>query len=159
MVMQSKISSDSAGRGKVRTQYGALCYRIEQGRPMVLLVTSRRTGRWVTPKGWPCEGLSPERSAAREAWEEAGVIGKVSDRSVGAYRYEKHRKRGAPQPCVVTLFPLRVEQLADDYPEAHQRRRLWFRASTATEVVKEPELAQILRDFDALHSGGSSQGS
>lgn len=159
MVMQSKISSGPAGRREIRTQYGAICYRIEQGRPMVLLVTSRRTGRWVTPKGWPCAGLSPEQSAAREAWEEAGVIGEVSDNSVGLYSYEKHRMRGASLPCVVTLFPLRVETLAADFPEAHQRRRLWFRAHKAADFVKEPELAKILREFDALHSVGSSQGS
>ena len=54
-------------------QVAALCWRLRKGRAEVLLVTSRDTGRWVLPKGWPITGLSPQAAAAREAWEEAGV--------------------------------------------------------------------------------------
>ena len=55
------------------------------GRSQVLLVTSRDTGRWVIPKGWPMPDRTPEAAAAREAWEEAGVEGEVSDRCIGLF--------------------------------------------------------------------------
>src|SRR5439155_1631186 len=57
-----------------RVQYGALPYRLSAGsRPQFMLVTSRETRRWIIPKGSPKKGKSPHHSAAREAFEEAGV--------------------------------------------------------------------------------------
>src|SRR5262249_52170497 len=58
-----------------RRQYGALPYRLRAGsrRPQFMLITSRENQRWVIPKGWPKKGKSPHGSAAREAFEEAGV--------------------------------------------------------------------------------------
>jgi ADP-ribose pyrophosphatase YjhB (NUDIX family) len=55
----------------------------------MLLVTTRQTKRWIIPKGWPIKGLRPAKSAAREAFEEAGVRGKVSAKSVGLFTYDK----------------------------------------------------------------------
>ena len=52
-----------------------------------MLVTSRGRQRWIIPKGWPHKGRAPHRSAAREAFEEAGVVGKVRRRPVGTFSY------------------------------------------------------------------------
>ena len=41
------------------------------------------------PKGWPIKGLTPRKSAAREAFEEAGVRGAVGTKPIGRYRYAK----------------------------------------------------------------------
>ncbi len=69
-----------------RVQYGALPYRLRGGaRPQFMLITSRETSRWVIPKGWPKKGKSPQYSAAREAFEEAGVVGAVAKRPVGSF--------------------------------------------------------------------------
>jgi len=68
-----------------RTQYGAVCWRLHRGRVEVLLVTSRDTGRWIIPKGWPIDGLSPAGTAQREAWEEAGVEGEVIEDGLGVF--------------------------------------------------------------------------
>ena len=62
---------------------GPDCYR------PVLLITSRETRRWVLPKGWPRPGTPPHRQAAREALEEAGVIGRVGRTPIGYYQYAK----------------------------------------------------------------------
>jgi 8-oxo-dGTP pyrophosphatase MutT (NUDIX family) len=59
-----------------------------------MLVTSRETRRWIIPKGWPKKGKSPHRSAAREAFEEAGVLGAVGRQPVGSFSYEKRLKNG-----------------------------------------------------------------
>src|SRR5262245_6003483 len=63
--------------------------------------TSRRR-RWIIPKGWPKKGKSPYHSAAREAFEEAGVVGAVAKRSVGSFSYEKRLKNGGTVVCETT---------------------------------------------------------
>jgi len=51
-------------------------------------------------------------------------------------------------PCVAMIYPVRVSQLAVDYPEAGMRRRKWFSQKKAAKMLQEPELAQIVRNFD-----------
>ncbi len=73
-------------------QVAALCWRPSSKRNSqieVLLVTSLNSKRWILPKGWLEPELSPAENAAREAFEEAGVTGKVSPQPVGAYHYLK----------------------------------------------------------------------
>ncbi|MEL7345614.1 MAG: NUDIX hydrolase, partial [Pseudomonadota bacterium] len=73
----------------MRTQFGALCWRIKNGETRILLVTSRRTKRWILPKGWPLHGATPAKAATREAWEEAGARGKARPICLGIYSYLK----------------------------------------------------------------------
>ncbi|HEY1934850.1 MAG TPA: NUDIX hydrolase [Acetobacteraceae bacterium] len=74
----------------VRVQYGALPYSLNKaGEIEVLLLTSRTRRRWIIPKGWPIKGLKPAKSAAREAFEEAGVRGTVSGKPLGRFTYDK----------------------------------------------------------------------
>lgn len=137
-----------------RTQYGAVCWRMAKGGVQVLLVTSRETGRWVVPKGWPINGMSPEKSSAREAWEEAGVRGAVHAQCLGLYSYDKlvGPTRSA-LPCVVALYGIRVEELAKRFPERAQRRRKWFAAAKAATKVDEPELRSILATLARAEDG------
>ena len=77
-------------RPALRLQYGALPYRFTPTAALeILLVTTRRSKRWIIPKGWPIKGLRPAKSAAREAFEEAGVRGKIGTKSVGLFNYHK----------------------------------------------------------------------
>jgi len=132
----------------VRSQFGALCYRLHKGAVEVLLITSRGTGRWICPKGWPIDGVTPAQAAATEAYEEAGVEGKVSDVCLGVYSYNKNIPTEDNLPCVVAMFPLRVKRLLKDFPEAGQRKRRWFNQKKAAELVSNPELGQLIRSFD-----------
>ena len=132
----------------MRTQFAALCYRIKADRPEVLLITSRGTGRWIVPKGWPVPGMTPAASAEREAWEEAGVRGRFHDICLGLYSYIKIVEDGPDLPCAAMVYPVRVRALAEDYPEKDQRKRKWMRRKKAAAKVDEPELAQIIRRFD-----------
>lgn len=132
----------------VPTQNAALCYRITKGKPEVLLITSRGTGRWVLPKGWPIDGLSPAAGAAQEAWEEAGVKGTVRDDPIGRFVYAKVLSAKRIIPCLAHVFALQVSTLADKFPEAGQRQRAWFSPKKAATRVDEPELAALLRRFD-----------
>ncbi|HTR17117.1 MAG TPA: NUDIX hydrolase [Acetobacteraceae bacterium] len=135
-----------------RTQYGAVPLRVAgDGRAQILLVTSRGTGRWIVPKGWPMQGLSPAEAAARESFEEAGVVGTIlGTGAVGAYRYRKRLTRGRVALCEVSLFLLRVEQLLEDWPERPQRTRQWFAPEAAAAAVDEDGLAAILRGVETL---------
>lgn len=144
---QVPISLNDRTKRDLRTQFAALCYRIEKNKPEVLLITSRRSGRWIIPKGWPMEGKTPSESALIEAWEEAGVEGSVFNRCLGLFSYVKQMTE--PElPCAAMVYPVKVKNLADDYPEAGQRRRRWLRPAKAAERVDEPELAHIIRHFD-----------
>jgi 8-oxo-dGTP pyrophosphatase MutT (NUDIX family) len=142
-----KTGSFSNAEEGPRSQYGAACWRMHLGRVEVLLITSRDTGRWVIPKGWPMEGLDPANSAAREAWEEAGVSGALSHEILGYYSYDKGLRPNVSLPCVVAVFPLHVTGLADRFPERKQRRRKWFAAAKAAKLVAEPELRRLLSDL------------
>jgi 8-oxo-dGTP pyrophosphatase MutT (NUDIX family) len=129
-----------------RVQYGALPYRLSAGsRPQFMLITSRETRRWVIPKGWPKKGKSPQYSAAREAFEEAGVVGAVAKRSVGSFSYEKRLRNGGVVVCEVRVFPLEVIRQNKQWPEKQERVVKWLSASQAAEKVKEPMLSEIIR--------------
>src|SRR6056297_8513 len=107
-----------------RKQCGALPFRIDDaGRIEVLLVTSRETHRWVIPKGWPIRKLRANQTAAREAYEEAGLAGPVSKEPYGAYTYEKRLKSRAFVPCAVDVFLMQVEKEQKRWPERDERER------------------------------------
>ena len=129
-----------------RVQYGALPYRVSTGsRAEFMLVTSRETRRWIIPKGWPKKGKSPHHSAAREAFEEAGVVGAVGRRPVGSFSYEKRLKNGGSVECEVRVFPLEVKRQNKQWPEKQERKIKWLSASEAAKKVKEPMLSEIIR--------------
>jgi 8-oxo-dGTP pyrophosphatase MutT (NUDIX family) len=140
------MSNSSKGPIAKRVQYGALPYRVSSGsRAEFMLVTSRETRRWIIPKGWPKKGKSPRHSAAREAFEEAGVIGAVGRRSVGSFSYEKRLRNGGVVECEVRVFPLEVKRQNKQWPEKQERKVKWLSASDAAEKVKEPMLSEIIR--------------
>jgi 8-oxo-dGTP pyrophosphatase MutT (NUDIX family) len=129
-------------------QYAALPYRRRDGLEL-LLITSRETGRWVLPKGWPIKGKKAHSAAAREALEEAGLKGKVGKRAVGAYSYSKRLSNGAVLACTVEVYPLAVQRQVKQWPEKGQRRVEWFSPRDAADRVDEPELAYLIEDFAA----------
>ncbi|WP_378947960.1 NUDIX hydrolase [Paracoccus sp. R86501] len=134
------------GRRPVAMQVGAIC--CDPAARKVLLVTSRDTGRWVIPKGWPMAGRSLSEAAAQEAWEEAGVRGRIEAREHGRFSYDKGQDRGFAVPVEVRVFLLSVQKLHDDFPEADQRKRRWFSPAEAARMVIEPELKTLLENLE-----------
>jgi 8-oxo-dGTP pyrophosphatase MutT (NUDIX family) len=130
------------------TQVAALCWRKHRDRIEVLLITSRDTGRWVLPKGWAMNGLAGHEAAAVEAWEEAGVEGKVTAEALGFFGYDKMLTPDLAHPCMVSVYPMRVATLARRFPERKERRRKWFFAGKAAGKVQEPELRALLKAID-----------
>ena len=136
------------GKRAVRTQFGALCWRVRADKLEFLLVTSRQRKRWIVPKGWPVDGATPAEAAKTEAWEEAGAKGKVSPVCLGIYSYNKYLDKKDVLPCVVAVFPVKVKSLKRKYPEASERKRKWFSRKRAAALLAEPELSKMVREFD-----------
>lgn len=134
-------------------QLAALCYRM---RPLsneieVLLVTSRDSGRWIIPKGWPMKGKKPHQAAAIEAWEEAGVKGKVDKKPFGHFTYLKDLDDGKRLPCIVHVHVLEVSSVDEKFRETGQRRREWMTCSEASRRVREPELKGLFLNLERQH--------
>src|SRR3712207_2356366 len=105
-----------------------------------MLVTSRETKRWVIPKGNPIAGLPSYLAAAREAYEEAGVIGTPTDAVIGRFCYDKKRKNGTTRRATVQVYALPVVTQLERWPECEERETAWFARDDAATRVDEPEL-------------------
>lgn len=134
-------------------QVAALPYRKRaDGSVEVLLVTTRGTGRWMVPKGWPMAGKSHADAAAQEAYEEAGVRGAAEPEEIGRFDHEKTRLAEPSLQCTVAVFPMRVEQELARWPERGQRTRRWFSIDEAADAVHSSHLADIIARLDDARS-------
>jgi 8-oxo-dGTP pyrophosphatase MutT (NUDIX family) len=112
-----------------------------------MLVTSRETKRWVIPKGNPIAGLPLYLAAAREAFEEAGIIGTPADVVIGRFCYDKRRKSGKLRRATVQVYALPVVTQLEHWPESEERQTAWFARDDAAARVDEPELGALIRSF------------
>ncbi|MRG57246.1 8-oxo-dGTP pyrophosphatase MutT, NUDIX family [Phyllobacterium sp. YR620] len=134
--------------GKIR-QVAALVYRTKKSKTEILLVTSRGTGRWVLPKGWPQVRKTFAQSARTEAYEEAGARGDVAPFSIGTYTYKKSDMcDGENGDFIVDVFPMHFSRQEKNWPERGQRRIEWMSVAAAAECVDEPELRELIASFD-----------
>lgn len=101
----------------------------------ILLITSRKRKRWVIPKGIVEPEMSPQESAVKEAFEEAGIQGTVSEKVLGMYLYPKWNGI-----CRVEVFPFLVTMILPVWEEAHERNREWVTIEEAAKRVREEEL-------------------
>jgi 8-oxo-dGTP pyrophosphatase MutT (NUDIX family) len=120
-------------------QSGVIPYRIRGGAIEVLLVTSSGGSRWIVPKGHVDAGLTPQQSAIKEAFEEAGVIGVPQDLPIGSFKYVKGGRRR-----VVDLYPMEVSTVLDTWPEQRRRKRRWVPVELAMHLVKYGQVARCL---------------
>jgi len=129
-----------------RIQYAALPFRRHSSSGTeVMLVTSRGTGRWIIPKGWPMKRKAPHAAAAREALEEAGVVGQIDKQPIGSFSHEKLLKKGETIVCDVQVFALEVTHQRKTWPEKGKRSVQWFSRAEAARTVREPVLRDIIR--------------
>ncbi|RWD34034.1 MAG: NUDIX hydrolase [Mesorhizobium sp.] len=137
------------GTAPCRLQVAALPW-LDTGHGVeIMLITSRDTGRWVLPKGWPEAKELLCEAAAREAGEEAGLRGTISHHEAGRYFYAKALASGEEVPCEVLVFPLQVDKIADRWKEKRSRTRKWVSPAEAVRMVNEPDLGQIIAYFCA----------
>jgi 8-oxo-dGTP pyrophosphatase MutT (NUDIX family) len=128
-------------------QVAALPWRHAESGVEILMITSRETRRWVTPKGNRMAGKTDAEAAAIEAYEEAGVQGDTTGAPIGWFRYAKRLKSGRTQACIVSVYPLEVFIQLGAWPEDSQRERRWMTSDEAAASVDEPDLAELIRHF------------
>ena len=144
-----------------RRQVAALPLRqAKNGATKILHVTSRDTGRWIIPKGWPSKRIKDCKAAAGEARQEAGVKGKIFRQAIGSYRYIK-RELGDGGLIEVRVFLLKVSKHCKRWPEKRERRRAWFDIEDAASKVSDPELSSLIgmlqeRNGDAGRASGET---
>jgi len=119
-------------------QSGVIPYRKRQGKIEILLITSRNKGRWIVPKGVIESNLSPRDSAAKEAFEEAGIQGDVHRKLLGVYR---HRKLG--DVYTVQLYAMKVRKIFRKWDET-DRERDWFPLKDAIRRTSRNELKRLM---------------
>jgi len=123
------------------TQSSVIPYRLQSGKPEILLISSNKKKHLIVPKGIKDPGLTPQQSAAQEAYEEAGVEGVVAAESLGQYSYPKW---GAV--CTVDVYPMEVTKVLPEaeWKEKH-RGRSWVSPEEAAEALKQRELAPMVK--------------
>jgi 8-oxo-dGTP pyrophosphatase MutT (NUDIX family) len=131
------------------TQFAALPYRASADGIDILLITTRRTKRWIVPKGWPIDGMEPFASAAQEALEEAGISGEIQKEPVGSFTYLKELRHGLNVPCQVNVFPLKVTRQRKTWAEKDVRELRWFPLAEAAKAVDEQALRRLILKFGA----------
>jgi 8-oxo-dGTP pyrophosphatase MutT (NUDIX family) len=125
-------------------QSGVIPYRVINGKVEILLITSSKRKRWVIPKGWVEPYLSSANSAAKEAREEAGVLGTVITPAIGSY---KRHAMGVPYP--VEVFLMQVEVELENWAEASWRQRKWLSLSEAIVCVKPAKLRPLFNQIES----------
>lgn len=132
---------------KTRKQFAALPFVVIDKRVEILLITSRDTKRWIIPKGWPKKGMASHKLAALEAFEEAGIAGRVGKLPIGDFNYVKVLRNRSKAQVRVNVYGLRVDRQFLDWPERGQRHLRWMSIKQAVELVQEKELKELLRRF------------
>ena len=126
-----------------RVQYGALPYR--RGKSIeLLLITSRKAGRWIIPKGWPIDGSSPSTPPPERPMRKRGSAASSAKRRSACTSTGSGRRRGRRVSCRVKVFPLRVKRQRRKWPERHQRKTKWVSLREAVSLVAEKELRALI---------------
>lgn len=129
-------------QGRDVEQAGAICCRrTKNGQLRILLVGSRRNGRWGVPKGHVEPGEATGAAATREAFEEAGVSGVISHAVFGSFSY---RKDNSPHRYHVAIYLLEVSSITRSFPEKSMRKRRWLSLESAVREVAQPGLRTLL---------------
>ncbi|MEQ8504664.1 MAG: NUDIX hydrolase [Rhodospirillales bacterium] len=117
-------------------------FRIKGKELEIALITSRNTGRWIVPKGTVEPNMTPQASAAKEALEEAGLLGEPGTKALGEYFYTKF-----DQVHRVQIFSLEVTRALDDWDEKHFRRRVWVSGGEAIDRINELAVQEAIQQL------------
>jgi ADP-ribose pyrophosphatase YjhB (NUDIX family) len=128
-------------------QSGVIPCRVRRGRLEIALVTASSGPHWTIPKGHIEPELSPQQSAAKESFEEVGLVGMVHPRCVCTYAYQK---RGAMRH--VRVYMMMVNQQLREWPERGRRQRRWMDAAQAAQCVSSERLRQCILRLNRWYS-------
>ncbi|MGY4623271.1 NUDIX hydrolase [Bradyrhizobium sp. USDA 4486] len=136
-----------------KKQFAALPFRLDNSELRVMLITTKRKRRWSVPKGSLIRNTSPHRTAALEAYEEAGVMGAIAKRALGSFKHRK-RKGERTRTMDVAVFPMKVHGRERWWPEKGEREAVWVSTKRAARLVHKAELRQLIKRFAAQTENG-----
>ena len=117
-------------------QVAAVCYRLRSSGIEFLLVQTR-SGRWTFPKGGAEPGLTHAQAAALEAFEEAGVHGRMEEASFARYVRRKRGNERQPDEIELAVNAHLCEVTRLDPPQESNRNPTWFSAEKAKRRLRE----------------------
>lgn len=126
-------------------QAGAIPYRISKNTIEVLLISTSSGKNLTIPKGLIDPGYSATETAVNEAYEEAGIKGRLLTPPIGVYGFEKWGGR-----CQVDVFVMAVNRQLEAWPEGSVRRRIWFDYRNAAGRVKHADLGDLILKLPAF---------
>lgn len=144
-MMQAQNAAPATQDQAAVRESGVLAFRRKgNGDPRILLISRRRSKKWGIPKGKVEPTLTFAETAAKEAFEEAGVIGYISPDSVGMFRARKRvGNPQVPQTVEIWVYLLEVVATASDWPERGKRATRWVSCEAAARHLREPVLAHL----------------
>lgn len=122
-----------------REQSGVIPFRRKKGTIEVCLIRNKGGKKWKIPKGFVDDGETVEQAALKEAWEEAGLTGKIVGAAVGAYEYEKWGLA-----LTVSVYLMEVSDQEDKWEESGFRERAWSPVNEAFELLKKHPVEPLL---------------
>jgi len=120
------------------SKWGVIPYRFLKGGALEVLLITTKSKKWGLPKGNMIRKLGPSRTALVEAFEEAGIAGKVYKETIQCM----HKNT-----CLY-LYPMLVTKVYSSWPEESKRSRKWVKLSEATKIIGRKELRKTLKRFD-----------
>jgi 8-oxo-dGTP pyrophosphatase MutT (NUDIX family) len=131
---QNFIRLSHLRRLKGSEQVAAVCFRVRRGQVEFLLVETDG-GRWTFPKGSVESGLTDAQSAALEAYEEAGVHGRIEEAAFARYVRRKNAGTRPAIEVVVNAHLCEVSRLEE--PQEPDRHPTWYNAGKAKRRLRE----------------------
>jgi 8-oxo-dGTP pyrophosphatase MutT (NUDIX family) len=122
--------------------------RNETGDLVMCLIRRREAATWGIPKGFLDPGDSPGDAALREAYEEAGIGGRLIGDPVGTYDYHKRGSR-----YTVAVFLMEVLQEETAWPERRLREREWFGLDDGLQLLAGHPVSPLLDAVRAQVAG------
>lgn len=110
-----------------------------RGNELEFCLITTSAGRWNFPKGVVEPGETSDEAALKEAFEEAGLHGKILGSPLGSYELPKLRTT-----FDVTVVLMRVKKCDRKWQEQHMRRRCWVTADEARKLLKRPHLQEFV---------------
>ena len=138
---------------KILKKVGVIPYQIIDGEISILMVTSMGTGRWILPKGNLKTKESHKKGCLREAFEEAGVEGKILKNfpmTMVMAANERNKTGQIILKTPVVFYPMRVKNEAKTWPEKKQRQRKWITLDKALDKIKSKDISSVLKHFKTL---------
>ena len=124
-------------------QSAVIPYRYDQNKLKIMLITSSTGNHWVIPKGIVEPDMTPQASAAKEAYEEAAIEGWVHEKRVGTYRAIKWQAISHVKVYAMQL----KQQLGKKSWQEKYRKRIWVPVNRAEKMLDNPELKKLVRNL------------